>query len=183
MFVRRKEASPEDKLLEVIERSGSASAKARFSLERDSTGKKANPLDLINLFISVVAVLATIAFIFILNKPEGEFSLDEERPLLTLRGKGEKDLAGYANIIMERNPFQIESKVEEEDDSSFQENIEMKLVGILLSDGGKSQAFIEAEGKTHTCSEGDVLPGNIKVERINEDHVVLDRGGTKIELR
>jgi len=185
MFIKRKESSPEDKLLKVIERSGSGHGKARPSSVGDfkPSSKKINALDLANRLISIMAVAGTIFFVFILNRPEKEIGLEEERPLLALRGKEKKDLAEYANIITEHNPFQVEERAEIEAEESLQENVDMKLVGILSDGFGEAQVFIEVEGKTRTCSEGDIVHSNIKVEKINKDHVILDREGTKIELK
>ena len=61
--------------------------------------------------------------------------------------------------------------------------MKLKLVGILSGGTKYAQAFIEADGKTYTCSKGDEVLKGTRVEAINVDEVILKKKGKEIKLR
>lgn len=192
MFVRRKEITPEEKLLRVIEHPQLNSKEYKeyrnisdrtFSFIKSFKFrvKKIALLDLTNRLFFVGAGVFTIIFISILIKQEKKIDLELKPSLLSLEAKKE-DFKKYVNLIRDKNVFQVDFEVKKEE--SLKEKIDLKLVGILSAGLGKTQVLIEGkDNKTYIRSEGEIVTDNIRVERIEQDKVILRKDDEIMELR
>ena len=187
MLVRKKRASPEEKLLKIIERPkaglyGKGTGKS-FYENLISKIKNVNILSAFVRFFTVLALVMTSVFIFVLRKPNEELGSTEERPSLSFKGD-DGSLEKYIRLISEKNPFQVSLGQDKKQAEVAQEmSTTFKLVGILSSGYSEPQVFIEADGQTYTCSEGDILSNDIVVEKIEKNKVILNNKGVKIELQ
>jgi len=186
MFVRKKEPGAEDKLLRIIEgpRLGAGRKTGKKLFKRKGQGRKISLNDFQIPTLLLAAVIATATFVFVLAGPRKTVKDAKERMLEALTKEEEVGLQEYANLVAEKNPFRVnpaEKKVEEE--IVAEPEVQLKLVGILSGGTKYAQAFIEVEGKTYTCSQGDEVLNGIHVEKINVDEVILKNKGKEIKLK
>ena len=194
MFVRKRKTTPEEKLLRVIENSPASVHSHRdinimgkvFSLKRIFTFnniKRINILDLANKLLFITAGICTIFFIITLTKRYKDVELEKKPSILSSAEKKER-LKEYVQLIKNKNAFGVDFGVSGKKEEVVEEKINYKLVGILSMGIGKVQALIEDENnKTYMCSEGDIVGDNVKVEKIGQDRVILNKDGKTIELQ
>ena len=198
MFKKKETISPEEKLLKIIEEPREKkSEKAPFAfnkkgfnkLKLSSQLKNINFLDFSNRFLLFGGVILTILLILTIFKPVQTQGLavgpgEEIGFLQPITDEGlQSQMDSYVDSILKRNMFDVLQAVGAAA-AAIKEELDLKLVGIIFLGKNQSQAIIEdKDTRTYLINEGDLVLGQIKVEKIESNRVILRRGEETIELK
>ncbi len=143
-----------------------------------------NLFNVINPFLLITAAAATAVFIFISTRPQKSLVVEQTSlPAVVPEAEKQDKLKEYASQVADKDPFQTTQEEKVSAAAAPEAEIKLKLVGILSGGTKYAQAFIEIDGATHTCSEGETLLNGIKVEKIETDKVIVNQNGKTVTLQ
>jgi hypothetical protein len=197
MFKKKEITTPEEKLLKIIEeprerqKASPAFAHKQKKLFKISFKglKKINFLDLTNRLLLGAGGVATVFLIFTIVKPieRPGLAIIPREDISLLNTKADEALKtkldSYLNTVLKRNIFEVVERGEKLA-VSIEEELDLKLVGIISLGEGMRQGIIEdKDARTYLVNEGDMILEQLLIEKIESDKVIIKKGEERVELK